>query len=123
MTLVATPGIAANGESANELLPGCKRVANPNSTASMDGAYCAGLVDGVVSMATIMNYLQQKSRHMPCFSIPKGVTLRQQMSVVIRFIEARPTRMHEGFYLLAMEALEDAWPCREGIFPRGERIQ
>ena len=45
------------------------------------------------------------------------------MSVIIRFIEARPTRMHQTFYVLAIEALEDAWPCREGIFPRGEPIQ
>src|SRR5258708_9926592 len=33
-------------------------------------------------------------------------------SGIIAYIEARPTRMHESFNDLALEALRTAWPCR-----------
>ena len=32
--------------------------------------------------------------------------------VVIKYIEARPERMQEPFGTLALEALEEAWPCK-----------
>jgi hypothetical protein len=32
--------------------------------------------------------------------------------VVIAYIEARPSRMHENFDLLALEALRTTWPCK-----------
>ena len=35
-----------------------------------------------------------------------------QISVVIKYIEARPERMHEQFGDLAIEALMAAWPCK-----------
>jgi Rap1a immunity proteins len=41
-----------------------------------------------------------------------GVTNRQAMAVVVKYIEARPERMHEHFGLLAVEALTAAWPCK-----------
>jgi Rap1a immunity proteins len=34
------------------------------------------------------------------------------MAVVIKYIEARPERMHEQFGKLALEALTAAWPCK-----------
>jgi hypothetical protein len=40
-------------------------------------------------------------------------TLEQKIRVVVAYIEARPNRMHENFNFLAIEALRDAWPCRE----------
>jgi Rap1a immunity proteins len=33
------------------------------------------------------------------------------VAVVIKYIEARPERMHEPFADLALEALKAAWPC------------
>jgi len=35
------------------------------------------------------------------------------LSVIARYIEARPQRQHES-RLLAIEALFEAWPCRRG---------
>jgi hypothetical protein len=34
------------------------------------------------------------------------------VAVVIKYIEARPERMHERFGDLALEALTAAWPCK-----------
>jgi hypothetical protein len=47
-----------------------------------------------------------------CLDIPVGVNNGQMVGVVVRYIEARPYRMHEPFLPLALEALFDAWACR-----------
>jgi hypothetical protein len=47
-----------------------------------------------------------------CIDVPNGVTVHQEVKVVVTYIEAQPTRMHEEFYLLALDALVAAWPCR-----------
>jgi Rap1a immunity proteins len=44
--------------------------------------------------------------------LPQGVTNNQVVAVVIKYIEARPERMHEQFGDLALEALTAAWPCK-----------
>jgi Rap1a immunity proteins len=44
--------------------------------------------------------------------LPQGVTdIRQVVSVVVAYIDARPARMHKNFNTLALEALRNAWPC------------
>jgi uncharacterized protein (DUF433 family) len=40
------------------------------------------------------------------------VTTDQAVAVVVKYIEARPERMHEQFGDLTFEALTAAWPCK-----------
>jgi hypothetical protein len=61
------------------------------------GGYVAGLVYGVGGQE---------------FCSPKGVSIDEAVAVVIKYIEARPERMHEPFGGLALEALIAAWPCK-----------
>jgi hypothetical protein len=42
---------------------------------------------------------------------PDGGTNEQIIRVIIKYIEARPARMHESFLRLALEAMVEAWPC------------
>jgi hypothetical protein len=44
--------------------------------------------------------------------VPEGATPEQGAGIVIKYIEARPKRMDEPFGKLAVEALEEAWPCK-----------
>jgi hypothetical protein len=46
------------------------------------------------------------------FCVPEVATPEQGVGVVIKYIEARPERMHEPFGKLALEALEEALPCK-----------
>ncbi len=45
--------------------------------------------------------------------IPNNVVTVQAVRVMVRYMEARPQKMHEPFVVLALEALQDAWPCRK----------
>jgi hypothetical protein len=44
--------------------------------------------------------------------LPTGWRDNQGTQVIIAYIEARPQRMHEDFRVLAVEAMQKAWPCK-----------
>jgi hypothetical protein len=43
--------------------------------------------------------------------IPPAITIGAVARMVVKYIDDRPTRMHEDFRELALEALKTAWPC------------
>jgi hypothetical protein len=89
--------------SANEMLPGCKGLISdktPPLREALRQGRCAGYVAGLVYARSV--YL----------CVPEGATPEQGVRVVIKYIEARPERMQEPFGKLALEALEEAWPCK-----------
>jgi hypothetical protein len=115
---------AEDRESANFMLPMCKRIVDGNhSTAdAFDQGRCFGMAEAIAFMATNSDVgvtafqsegqLTAIQRRWRCTDIPKAVTKGQILRVVVRYIEARPNRMHENFGSLALEAMLDAWPCR-----------
>jgi hypothetical protein len=87
--------------SANHEISGCRDFLIHESTHDMfSTGWCAGTV----------NTLKYMGGGNHCS--PSAVTLRQAVLVVVRYIDARPERMHENFKELALEAMKAAWPCR-----------
>jgi hypothetical protein len=43
---------------------------------------------------------------------PDGVTMGQEVAVVVKYIDEHPEDLHLEFLLLASEALAKAWPCK-----------
>jgi hypothetical protein len=88
--------------SANAVVPGCRSfLANDNQNVIAMGA-CSGVI------STIFYF----SRTHFGVCLPVGANRGQAISVVVRYIDQRPERMHERFEDLALEALQQAWPCR-----------
>jgi hypothetical protein len=108
---ITTAGAAEDPRfSANYLFPDCKAFAEepPGSPLNFRMGRCAGIIEGLV-------YLRDNSSALGfCVAFPATVSLSQAARVVVRYIEARPQRMHESFARLAMEALHDGWPCGNG---------
>jgi hypothetical protein len=89
------------------MLPHCRAFANNvASDYPLLQGYCEGIVFGVGVML-------DRPGSSICAEIPSAVSIRQLVLVVVRYIEARPNRMHEGFVILARDALINAWPCRK----------
>jgi hypothetical protein len=87
--------------SANHIMPGCREFLVPNSQKeAWLQAFCVGNISGIA-------YMIEDS------CIPFGsVTQDQIVRVVVQYIDSRPTRMHEAFGKLALEAMRDGWPCK-----------
>ncbi len=93
--------------SANHFFPDCKAFAEePDRPLNFGMGRCTGIIEGLVYL------LDDVSASPFCVAFPATVSTSQAARVVVRYIEARPQRMHESFARLAMEALHDAWPCR-----------
>jgi hypothetical protein len=95
------PAGAADMASANFFLPGCKGFLVPESTTTLMQGRCLGVIEGLAYGVGGQEICQ-----------PKGGEAGQAVAVVIKYIEARPERMHEPFAKLALEALTAAWPCK-----------
>jgi hypothetical protein len=81
---------------------------------------CAGTVDAIAFMGKLMYHslialpLPENDfrRLKMCMDAPNGVTIGQEVKVVVAYIDARPARLHEPFEQLALQALLTAWPCK-----------
>src|SRR5689334_12168091 len=103
LTMPASAQETSVQRSANEMLSGCKGFLDDNMTgvSMFNRGRCVGFVAGLVYRVGGED-----------FCLPKGVTTGQAVAVVVKYIEARPERMHESFGALALEALTAAWPCK-----------
>ena len=104
---------------ANYILPGCQDFVNLKQPYTGRQGFCAGMVAGINFVGKDLSavpptYISDSEALMSlyCLDIPDKATLPQAIRVVIKYIEARPERMHESFNYLALEALRTAWPCR-----------
>jgi hypothetical protein len=108
VALTASTASAEQGFfSANTVLPGCKAMIEGREMGRKDEGLCGGALSALVFMSS--------GPALPawaCLNVPSTATVAQGARVVVRYIEARPQRMHENFNGLALEALREAWPCR-----------
>jgi hypothetical protein len=110
LALTVTAANAADDQSANFVMPGC-RAAIANALPSQAGlAFHAGLCMGLVIGIRAATYKRTDNL---CADVPNGVTNEQLVRVVVRYIEMRPQDMHQPFIGLAMLAMVAAWPCRK----------
>jgi Rap1a immunity proteins len=98
--------------SANFHLLGCKAFANGQYSGdgvrtSLTAGYCVGAVTGIAFI------IKDSGLARACAHIPDAVTVGHEIQVVVRYMEQRPNRLHEPFMGLVVEALADAWPCRD----------
>jgi Rap1a immunity proteins len=107
--LIALSASAATADenpySANSMLPACKAVlaiSSGNPAAGIDPVEMGiGMIEGVALLA-----------NHGVFCPPAGAIIKQRIQVIIAYIEARPQRMREDFRVLAVEAMQKAWPCK-----------
>jgi len=88
--------------SANYVMPGCRELVGRGQRELGLQGLCHGIV------GIMFNFWP--SQLGICF--PDGTNVEQAVRVVIRYIDRQPERMNEEFFQLAIEALQQAWPCR-----------
>ena len=66
--------------------------------------FCIGVVSGIARTAP---HLEPKSR----FCLPANSTREEQLAMVIQYLEDHPERLQEDFFVLALQAFQETWPC------------
>ena len=72
--------------------------------------YCAGFVSGVEEA---VRSLQEQHRLEVSVCLPQGVTAKALSDVFIRYSANRQQHMDKPAAAMVLEALAQAWPCRE----------
>ena len=112
---------AENTHSANFMLPFCKltpnQVLDSPSNSYLVGR-CAGLVEGVINMSGLLKAMQTVGDipHLDpllCAAVPDQVTIEQALKVVVSYAETHPREGPLPFTVLVLDALHDAWPCKQ----------
>jgi hypothetical protein len=91
--VLSVQGVEAQTDtaSANHLLPGCQMYLREEGVIRRpwEVAMCLGLIDGLTFVSAVLP---------PSISScsPRGVTTKQQVRVVVAYIERHPERMHEA---------------------------
>lgn len=103
VAVAAFPPAPATAEagSANFFMPGCRDyIASSGKDVPIRQGVCIGWVGGLFDLGL-------------GFCAPAEATTAQAVRVVTGYLDARPSRLHERFTLLVLEALNEAWPCRK----------
>lgn len=117
LAILASPSAFAQSEfaqfaarkSANFLLSACTGyMDNHQHVKDANDAILQGECGGIVkTLIFFSERLPPKVR----FCMPREVTNGQAVRVVVAFMNANPSRLHEDFRMIAGEALHNAWPC------------
>jgi Rap1a immunity proteins len=95
-----------------DLLPSCKKVyANPEaqknmtSVESVSFGYCLGVVTSIFDLGPRLSSDET-------FCPPQASTPRDAMNIIVSYVEAKRSSK-ESLYVLGLEALQQAWPCKK----------
>jgi len=66
---------------------------------------CSGAIDAIFMLRRA---LDQSIRFCPP---PRGVTLRQNAKIVVKYLNDHPEQTNDDFTLLVIRAFDQAWPC------------
>jgi Rap1a immunity proteins len=91
--------------------------------ARLEEGECIGVVKGLTAAALAQGVdlamrqvkgIYRKSDPSPLFCIPLNTTNGEVVRVVIKYIDQHPPENTKGseFALLALRALQEAWPCK-----------
>jgi len=116
---IAAANAAENTHSADYMLPYCKLTSNRVAESSHDSylhGRCAGLVEGVIHMASLLKAMQTVGDipHLDpllCAAVPDQVAIEQAIKIVVNYGETHPREGPLPFTVLVLDALHDAWPC------------
>jgi hypothetical protein len=128
-TAMTTTMALADADDAIEILPGCKhfveitdgksrdiydRMTVPEAVINgMNIGKCLGIILGARYVRDIEHPVAQRLLGGDCSTprIPQRINMGQLVRTVIRYLDKRPSRLHDAFISVAIAAFEEAWPC------------
>lgn len=98
-TINSEMAFAQNSEtSAAFVMPSCREFA----VSTFRKGQCSGIVEGLVFAGKDIGVCA-----------PEASTTGQAVSIVMKYVDARPGRDQNNFIALALEGLRATWPCKK----------
>lgn len=66
---------------------------------------CSGAIDAVFMLRRALD------KSVRFCAPPRGVTLRQNAKIVVKYLDDHPDQLNNDFTLLVIGAFDQAWPC------------
>jgi Rap1a immunity proteins len=89
---------------AKYIMPGCRALLEPDAPKHMNAQFLSSECGAIISRLVYAS----SSNICP----PKHKETREDVRVVVKYIDDQPARLHEPFLTLVLEALRAAWPCK-----------
>lgn len=117
--VLAASGASAEPLTGNDLLTLCETEGDP-AQFSFCAGYVMGAIDGLKLGVSYPLLLLEKSsaeveetgNRMLGYCLPEGVTLTQQIDIIVQRLNANPETRHAPARSLVQEALVSAFPCQ-----------
>jgi hypothetical protein len=105
---LSAPATSEDLNSADFFSKGCRAFASDESPTTADRAFQARLCAGQLYTLRYMSPHFEGS-YEAC--IPLAVRAQQLAKVTVAYLDNNPSRLHEPFLVVAIDALAHAWPC------------
>ena len=108
----------AHAETAQEMRSYCQPVviakALPNGQVNLQQTFLSGWCWGAIGTLQNLGRLwDMDNGPLLHFCAPQGSTLIQYASIFTDFADRHPERLHEAWFLVALSALQEAFPCKQ----------
>lgn len=119
--MIVAADAAEDYGSTNFLLPYCEmsnEQANKALISNFLRGRCMGLIEGIRHTLTVIRYTETSGGDarlgaLWCTDIPTQVTNEQIIKVIAKYAEGHPAVTRHSIALIAMTAMNDAWPCQK----------
>ncbi len=119
--LVCTSSAFGASTDGNEVLGKCQtaiRVVDEgrlSQSDSSDSMWCMGWIEGVLDMNRLSELMVEtgvSKKGDPYFCAPDGIQVGQAVRVVVKYLQDHPEQLHARGIVLAVAALQKAFPCK-----------
>lgn len=77
-----------------------------------DLSYCVGFLRGMTTAFDFWRFAHSKAvKNTPPACLAEGATNQELALVIVHYLNEHPTKLHEPYANVAIEALRDAYPC------------
>ncbi|MGE0684112.1 MAG: Rap1a/Tai family immunity protein [Candidatus Binatia bacterium] len=91
------------------LLKQCESALQERSPRSFEAGVCVGMLQTLTYIQPLLDPKYGKAG----YCLPQGLAYEQEVRVVVTYLQSHPERLQEEGRTLALDALHQAFPCKE----------
>ena len=110
LNLLPVSGVAEERALSGEvLLKHCESALLERSPRSFEAGVCVGMLQTLTYIQPLLDPKYGKAG----YCLPQGLASEQEVQIVVTYLQSHPERRQEEGRTLALDALHQAFPCKE----------